>query len=186
MSRTYDAAQSRAQLLQAAQELFSELGYERTTTRRLAEHAGVDAALIARYFGNKEGLYLAAVAAEGWPAETDHYDSARSIALRLFERTRLNGPGPIMQALVRSDTTPEVRAAATHRLHELFVDPLEAALREQGIAHARLRAEITLYSLVGVVIGRAQAGSELAQTDQDTLVDLMAETLNGLMAVVQA
>ncbi len=55
---------SRTRLLDAAQALFSERGFDATTTRQIAERADVDAALIARYFGNKAKLYLAAVAAE--------------------------------------------------------------------------------------------------------------------------
>ena len=46
--RSRDAAASRESLLQAAQELFGQRGFERTTTRDIGERAGVDAALIAR------------------------------------------------------------------------------------------------------------------------------------------
>jgi len=49
------------QILTAAAELFSELGFERTTMRAVAARADVDAALIHHYFVNKEGLLAAAL-----------------------------------------------------------------------------------------------------------------------------
>ena len=62
--RPRDAAASRLALLDAAQELFGKKGFERTTIREIGDAAGVDAALIARYFGSKADLYIAAVVAE--------------------------------------------------------------------------------------------------------------------------
>jgi AcrR family transcriptional regulator len=52
---------TREQILTAAGELFSELGFERTTMRAVAARADVDAALIHHYFVNKEGLLAAAL-----------------------------------------------------------------------------------------------------------------------------
>jgi len=52
---------TREQILTAAGELFSELGFERTTMRRVAARADVDPALIHHYFVNKEGLLAAAL-----------------------------------------------------------------------------------------------------------------------------
>jgi AcrR family transcriptional regulator len=179
--KTYDAADSRERLLQAAQELFGEYGFEHTTTRRIAERANVDAALIARYFGGKDGLYLAAVATDATSAGADHLDSPRKLASWLFARTRETGPGPVIQALVRSDTAPEIRAAASARLNQLILDPLEAQLRARGVPQARLRAEIVVFSVVGLVIGRAQAGSGLDTVGHDELVELVTDSLSAIM-----
>ncbi len=52
---------TREQVLTAAGELFSELGFERTTMRKVAARANVDPALIHHYFVNKEGLLAAAL-----------------------------------------------------------------------------------------------------------------------------
>jgi AcrR family transcriptional regulator len=48
-------------VLDAARELFAELGFERTTMRSVAARAGVDPALIYHYFGDKDGLLFAAL-----------------------------------------------------------------------------------------------------------------------------
>ena len=59
--RPVGGADTRQQILTAAGELFSELGFERTTMRGVAARADVDPALIHHYFVNKEGLLSAAL-----------------------------------------------------------------------------------------------------------------------------
>jgi AcrR family transcriptional regulator len=49
------------QLLEAAEELFAEHGYEGTSTRMLAKKAGVNVAMVSYYFGSKEKLFEALV-----------------------------------------------------------------------------------------------------------------------------
>ena len=49
--------QSRNALLQAARELFAKDPYVKVSTRKIAEKAGVNPALIRYYFINKDGLY---------------------------------------------------------------------------------------------------------------------------------
>lgn len=51
------AQDRREQLITAATRLFSEQGFDATSTRAIAEEAGVNEALIFRYFSSKEELY---------------------------------------------------------------------------------------------------------------------------------
>ena len=51
-------------LLLAASKLFAEKGYEGTRTLEISKVAGVNEALIARYFGGKEGLLAAIMKSE--------------------------------------------------------------------------------------------------------------------------
>lgn len=51
---------TRAAILSSARERFASDGYERATIRAIAADAGIDPALVMRYFGNKEGLFAAA------------------------------------------------------------------------------------------------------------------------------
>jgi AcrR family transcriptional regulator len=44
------------QILQAADELFGDIGFDATTTREIAERAGVNKALIHYHFSSKDGL----------------------------------------------------------------------------------------------------------------------------------
>jgi AcrR family transcriptional regulator len=48
-------------LLDSAERLFADLGYEGASTRRLAAEAGVNIAMLNYYFGSKEGLFRAVV-----------------------------------------------------------------------------------------------------------------------------
>lgn len=51
----------RAQILEAAEQLFAEKGYEGTSVRDIAGHAGVNLAMISYYFGSKEKLLIALI-----------------------------------------------------------------------------------------------------------------------------
>lgn len=55
-----DGLEARAHLLQTALRLFSENGFAKTSTRQIAQAAGVNIASISYYFGDKAGLYRAA------------------------------------------------------------------------------------------------------------------------------
>ena len=48
-------------LLESARELFSQQGYSSTSTREIADHAGVSETLMFRYFGSKGGLFREAL-----------------------------------------------------------------------------------------------------------------------------
>ncbi|MEU2422486.1 TetR family transcriptional regulator [Streptomyces sp. NPDC007851] len=52
---------SRSAILAAARERFATDGYERATIRAIARDAHIDPSMVMRYFGNKDGLFAAAV-----------------------------------------------------------------------------------------------------------------------------
>src|SRR3954463_14058650 len=58
--RPRDAEATRATILAAARQRFAADGYAGATIRAVAGDAGIDAALVMRYFGNKEKLFAAA------------------------------------------------------------------------------------------------------------------------------
>jgi AcrR family transcriptional regulator len=45
-------------ILLAAEKLFSELGYEGTSTRQIAREAGANMSMINYYFGSKDGVFM--------------------------------------------------------------------------------------------------------------------------------
>lgn len=55
--RRAGASTAKADILEAARELFAEVGYDRATIRAIAARAGVDVALVSYYYGNKKGLF---------------------------------------------------------------------------------------------------------------------------------
>lgn len=125
--RKRDAAASRKALLDAARTLFGERGYDRTTLRDIGERAGVDAALVARYYGNKAGLYLAAIEEDGQDAVAARRDLAHIGALADFLVARmddLGGPGAIFRAALGEEGDAKVRAEASAAVRRAMVDPM--------------------------------------------------------------
>jgi AcrR family transcriptional regulator len=57
----FTAAGRREQILSVAAGLFAGQGFQGTTTKQIAEHAGVTEALIFRHFPSKESLYWAVI-----------------------------------------------------------------------------------------------------------------------------
>jgi AcrR family transcriptional regulator len=55
---------TRTAILDAARERFAADGYDRATIRAIAKDAGIDPSMVMRYYGNKEGLFAAAVAVD--------------------------------------------------------------------------------------------------------------------------
>jgi AcrR family transcriptional regulator len=180
--RSRDAAASRDALLQAAQALFGQQGFEGTTIREIGERAGVDAALIARYFGSKADLYIAAVAAEdadgGVPSQ---YEGLEQMADVMVARADQRGPGPVVQAIVRSDTSAEIRDAALDRLARRMVGPLVANMRAQGVDRPRLRAQVAVAALHGITLGRSLGWfEEIRSVPRDELVALIVDALGAI------
>src|SRR6184192_2196429 len=54
-----NSEERRAAIIKAVQSVFAEKGFDGTTTRELAEEAGVSEALLFKHFPNKEALYSA-------------------------------------------------------------------------------------------------------------------------------
>jgi AcrR family transcriptional regulator len=183
--RTRDSAASRAALLAAASALFSSGGYEATTVRDIGERAGVDSALIARYFGNKLNLYLATLEAEASePGRVELSSDLRGYLTWLLERTDRRGPGPLMQALARSDTAPEIRAAAQAHITRRLVDPLISLLSSRGVpaASARLKAEAAVSAVIGVVVVRGTGSfTELPSASVDEVAGLLTRLVESVL-----
>jgi AcrR family transcriptional regulator len=60
---------TREEILAAARECFAKRGYDGTSLRAVSAKAGVDPALVRRFYGSKEGLLVAALTATFRPDE---------------------------------------------------------------------------------------------------------------------
>lgn len=175
--RSRGAGHSRELLLRAALELFAERGFDHTTTREIGERAGVDAALIARYFGGKTQLYLAALEAEsgeGAPAGLLDEDRLRA----LLGRSTRRGPGPVVRAALVAHTDPALQDAAHAQLYERLVDPTRHRFAEEGVPDPELRAELAVAALAGILLARhTGALGTLATAEPEKLFGLVGELL---------
>jgi AcrR family transcriptional regulator len=174
---------TRTDILRAAAAQFSSGGYEATTVRKIAADAGVDPALIRRFYVDKEGLFTHVAAAAFSP------DEAMTAALRgprgrLGERlvTYFLGvmgdadrPGPVL-ALIRPAVTSEHAAALMRRF--LATEVLARIATALGADQAELRAALAASQLVGLAVARAAVGLRpLADADVDELVAWIGPTL---------
>ncbi|MCW2777599.1 MAG: hypothetical protein JWN17_1324 [Frankiales bacterium] len=166
--------QARGLLLQAAVALFAERGYDRTTTRDVAERAGVDASLIARYYGGKDGLYLAALREETGDGPAPDLLQPRRLRA-LVERVDARGGGPVFRTVVEAHEDPAVQAAAVEALRRRLVDPLRLRYQAEGVPGPLLRAETVAAAVAGVLLARsAGTFAALAGATVDELVEVLA------------
>jgi len=181
-ARRRDAAATRQALLDAARELFGVRGYDRTTLRDVAERAGVDAALVARYFGGKVDLYLAAIAAE--PPLFGPDDDApllNRLVQSILRRTDTAGVGPVGRAILQRAVDDEIREAARAHIAQRVLDPLSDRLAARGIEQPRLRAEVVTAALLGIAAARSSGNlTALADAAPDELIPLGSELLTRL------
>ena len=182
--RSRDSAASKDALLQAARTLFGRQGFESTTIREIGEQAGVDASLIARYFGSKTDLYIAAVIAEddgeAIPSEYEGLEQMAEVVLtRADDR---HGPGPILQAIIRSDTSCEIRDAALDRLSRRLIAPLAAKMAaRQDEDRPELRVQVAVAALLGISLGRSLGWfDEIRSAPRDELVALIVDALGAI------
>ena len=169
--RRHDAQASRHALLDAATELFDDRGYDATTVRDIGERAGVDAALIARYFGGKEGLYLATLTERERPPLPSDPREALEVMLTRSDEQRVCF---LPLAMVSSALTPSVRDQSIDVVRTRAVEPLAAELERRGVADAQLRAEALVALATGVSLTRASG----------TLPSIASASLPELLAVL--
>ena len=167
-------------MLEAAQEVFETVGYDRATTREIGERAGVDPALIARYFDSKEGLFIAAIAAGS--AEEEGIDFApRALVAFLLERWDERGHSPISRALASPTLTPEARKEISSVVSDRVLVGLVEELRGRGATDAELRAELLVALAIGVAVTRANGTLEtLAATSREDLLTTLGPLLDAL------
>ena len=185
--RRRDATATRGALLVAARELFDAHGFRGTTVRMIGERAGVDQALIARYFGGKSELYQAVLADAGAQPEMAADDAPpperrtpREVVDLLLERVDEHGVGPVLRALTAPDVDAESREQLTERLSERVIVPLTRSLKEAGTTQPKLRAELIVAMLIGVMTTRANGSlPRVAAADRAQLADLLERMLAG-------
>jgi AcrR family transcriptional regulator len=185
--RRRDAAATRAALLVAARELFDAHGFRGTTVRAIGERAGADQALIARYFGGKSELYQAVLADAGAQPEVATDDgpppkrrTTRDVVDLLLERVDEHGVGPVLRALTAADVDAGTRAQLTDRLRERVLVPLTRSLKESGASEPKLRAELIVAMLIGVMTTRANGTlPRVAAVERERLAELLERMLGG-------
>ena len=179
-----DAAATKQRILEQAQRQFAQHGYAGITVKGVADAAGVSPNLITRYFGGKDGLFLAATRVE-IPVEHSFAGERSSLGARLaasiVERWYgISGEDPLLVLQRASGERPEAARALADFLDRSSLEPLLRYLRESGLDEAtafRRAAAIDAFVL-GVSTRRRVLRSELG--DPGELQDWLAATIQRL------
>jgi AcrR family transcriptional regulator len=153
-TRPRDSAATRQALLEAARDLFATAGYDATTVRAVAERAGVNQALLFRYFGNKEGLFAEAVLEQAMALLTDGPGDdllERTLAAVLADAE--HGPEPLM-AVLRAAGSAKVAEDVRERLGSAYSAAFASLVDTDDPDDARVRADLLLAWLLGISLMR--------------------------------
>jgi AcrR family transcriptional regulator len=171
-------------VLTAAREAFADRGFDGATIRGIAAAAGVDPALVHHYFGSKDKLFLAAVAAPVDPEQllpevlAGGRDQLGANAVRMLLRI-WDGPArPAGLALIRSAVSSEwtaklLREFLVARVIRRVVGSLDLPPEERDA-----RGSLVASQMIGLVMARYVLQIEpLASATHDSLVDALGPTL---------
>ncbi|MGI5472704.1 TetR/AcrR family transcriptional regulator [Streptomyces sp. CA-132043] len=153
-TRKHCATATRGALLEAAALRFGRYGYDGASIRDIAKDAGVDAALVYRYFGSKEALFAAV------SIDTAIFDPLLQVPLDEVAAWMCdfvtNGPTdeevphPVLSALrssSRGETVEQFREGVAEVFSRNFAERLEGP-------DAALRAELLAAWLLGTSLMR--------------------------------
>lgn len=183
-----NATATRAAILVAARHNFSQRGYEHVGVRDIARQAGVNPALVIRYFGSKEQVFAEAVTdafnlrpllSELGPASVRSRAQLGDWLMRYLMRDETDVEFYPLLALLRSAPSPQGAALLRQGLEERFIQPLAEYLGddEQG-----MRASVVAAILLGLAVTQDIIGAEpLAHAEGEVLVNLVAPVLQRII-----
>lgn len=144
-----DAAATRAAILAAAKCEFSRRSYDHVGVRDIAARAGVNPALVNRYFGSKPGLFAAAYAGSfrlQALLQGDRATVGERLARHVMRKRVPQGGDPLM-LLFRSATSEKALPMIRRALAARFIGPLGQWL---GGRDAQQRAALIAAHLLGL------------------------------------
>ena len=158
-----DKIDKKDHILDVAERVFSELGFEGASTRTISGEAGVNMAMLNYYFGSKEGLFLAIF-------------DRKITSMRTFLQNIANDE--ILNAWEKMDTYIDMYA------DKVVVNNCFQKLLYQEMAKTR-KGDL-MDSIIGILMANAmelrkilQEGIDNGQFNKDVDVDMVIATLYG-------
>jgi AcrR family transcriptional regulator len=169
---------TKRRILAAARARFAAEGYERATIRAIAADADIDAAMVMRYFGSKEGLFAAAAAFDlrlpdlaALPAP----ERGRRLAQHFMDLWAGADAGGGLAILLRAAATNEAAAARVRAIFAEQVLPMVAAVAPDMPA---ARAALVVSQVLGMAFCRSVLQlPALAALEPGALVASLGATL---------
>jgi AcrR family transcriptional regulator len=145
---------TKAAILAAAREHFAASGYQAATIRAIAAAAGIDPAMVMRYFGNKERLFAAAAEFDlRLPDLTKLPRNAVAAALVEHFLDRWEGD-ETLTALLRTAVTNQAVAERMQGIFATQVAPMIARLSGEPRGVAAARAGLVATQILGLALCR--------------------------------
>lgn len=182
-ARRRDATRTRQLLLDAARRRFAEDGYAATTVRDIADDAGVNVALISRYFTSKEGLFEACLTSAGEALRR----STGDIGLDQIPATMAQQIAGAPAGSVAGQLALLLRSSGDERADRIRLDVLRssaarlAALAGGDAADHLLRAEVVLAAAIGIALLRTSAIEPLASAGVQELTAPLHDLVEALL-----
>ncbi len=154
------ASDTRERILATAREAFADAGFEATSVRSIASRAGVDQALVHRYFGTKKRLFLATLDVPFDPGEVlapvrgaDTQERGEVLVRTLLELWDSEAE-PVVLSVVRTlMTTADGADLVRGFLEELTLVHLRD-LVDSPVGSAPLRVSLVASQMAGLLMAR--------------------------------
>lgn len=181
--RKRNAEATRAAILEAAKAQFGLLGYDCAVLRDIARDAGVDVALVKRYFGGKEALFLEALKASFVPDAMRSWDGAtfaNEVATALADSPYADEARTHrFQFLLRAATSPTTAPLLNVIVQDRFLGPIRDWL---GGEDADARARVLAACYIGLLVERLIRGEALLGQERAVFIERVTAIFAGLIA----
>ncbi|MES2441754.1 MAG: TetR family transcriptional regulator [Pseudomonadota bacterium] len=187
MPRLRNAAATRQAMLASARRHFARESYESVGLREIAGEAGVDPALVSRYFGSKEQLFREALRGE----DSLSLDGVARDALPAYLASLFIDHGSknadqtatkvdCLLMMLRSASSPKASEIVREALSEDVLEPMAGLLAGDD---APVRASLSLAVLMGCGILRStMAIDPLCQANESRLRDRLTALFAAALA----
>lgn len=168
-------------IARCARELFDQQGYPATSVRAIAAAAGIDPALVIRYFGSKEELFVRVMGLAEHPGPVLEGPTA-TVGVRLVTYVLAPERAAIrrhISAMMRASDYDSVRATLQETVRRLFMETL--AQRLEG-PDAALRARLITAQIGGIIQAWTTTDDEaLTEADPSRIIELYGRAIQQLI-----
>ncbi len=157
MAFTHRSEKTRAAILQATRKLLAGRGYEATTIRAVAAQARIDPSMVMRYYGNKEGLFAAAVDVDLQLPPLQNLPRERIgelLARHVISRWEGDLSDEFITLLLRSAATNSAAAEQLRSVFERQILAMVAELTGEATQIVRRRAAMLSSQVLGLAYCR--------------------------------
>ncbi|OBA64459.1 TetR family transcriptional regulator [Mycobacterium sp. 1100029.7] len=176
--------QTKARILAAARERFGSAGFQAATIRAIAADAGVDPAMVMRYYGSKDQLFAAAAEFDlRFPdvAAMQSTQIGRSLVRHFLERWEDDA----LVILLRSSATNDDAAQRMQEIFQAQIQPLAASFVSEQ--EAGVRAGLVATQILGMALCRFVLRlPPVVQMTRDEIADWLGPTIQRYLGLPES